>query len=46
MAQLAVAIVGPCIVERSDRGDRLFMHMITSAAEQAADNHALDDLPL
>lgn len=45
MAQLAVAIVGPCIVERSDRGDRLFTHMITSAAEQAADNDALDDLP-
>ena len=45
MAQLTVAIVGTCIVERSHRGDRLFMHMINSAAAQAIDNDALDDLP-
>jgi aminoglycoside/choline kinase family phosphotransferase len=45
LAQIVVAIVGTCIVERSHRGDRLFMHMINSAAEQAADNRALDDLP-
>ncbi|MBL6752580.1 MAG: phosphotransferase [Nevskia sp.] len=45
MAQLVVAIVGPVIVERSERGDRLFTHMINSAAEQAYDNDALDELP-
>jgi hypothetical protein len=45
MAQLAVAIAGTCIVNRSERGDTLFMHMIKGAALQALDNDALDDLP-
>jgi aminoglycoside phosphotransferase (APT) family kinase protein len=44
-AQLAVAIAATVIVKRTERGDRLFIHMITGAAEQAADNHALDLLP-
>jgi thiamine kinase-like enzyme len=45
MAQLVVAIVGTCIVERSERGDTLFMHMINNAALQALDNNAVDELP-
>lgn len=44
-AQLAVAIAATVIVKRTDRGDRLFMHMITGAAHQALDNHGLDLLP-
>lgn len=44
-AQLAVAIAATVIVKRTERGDRLFMHMITGAAQQALDNHALDLLP-
>jgi len=44
-AQLAVAIAATVIVKRTERGDRLFMHMITGAAHQALDNHALDLLP-
>ena len=44
-AQLAVAIAATVIVKRTERGDRLFMHMITGAAHQALDNEALDLLP-
>jgi hypothetical protein len=44
-AQLAVAIAATVIVKRTERGDRLFMHMITGAAHQALDNRALDLLP-
>ncbi|MDT0636001.1 phosphotransferase [Spectribacter hydrogenooxidans] len=44
-AQIAVAMTATMIVKRTDRGDRLFMHMITGAALQALDNNALDDLP-
>ncbi|MGH8597212.1 MAG: phosphotransferase [Gammaproteobacteria bacterium] len=44
-AVLAVAIAATVIVKRTERGDRLFMHMITGGAHQALDNHALDLLP-
>ena len=44
-AQIAVAVAATVIVKRTERGDRLFMHMITGAALQALDNHALDALP-
>lgn len=44
-AAIAVALTATMIVKRTDRGDDLFMHMITGAAHQALDNHALDDLP-
>ena len=44
-AQLAVAIAATVIVKRTERGDRLFIHMITGAAHQALDNRALDLLP-
>jgi len=44
-AQLAVAIAATVIVKRTERGDRLFLHMITGAAHQALDNRALDLLP-
>ena len=44
-AQLAVAIAATVIVKRTERGDRLFIHMITGAAQQALDNDAPDLLP-
>lgn len=44
-AVLAVAIAATVIVKRTERGDRLFMHMITCGAHQAIDNRALDLLP-
>lgn len=44
-AQIAVAMTATMIVKRTDRGDRLFMHMITGAALQALDNDALDAFP-
>jgi hypothetical protein len=43
-AVLAVAIAATVIVKRTERGDRLFAHMITGGAHQAIDNHALDIL--
>lgn len=44
-AAIAVAIAATLIVKRTERGDRMLMQMVTSAALQALDNHALDDLP-
>lgn len=44
-AVLAVAIAATVIVKRTERGDRLFMHMITGGAHQALDSDALDLLP-
>ncbi|MBI4693650.1 MAG: phosphotransferase [Gammaproteobacteria bacterium] len=44
-AMIAVAVAAFLIVKQTDRGDRLFLHMITGAALQALDNDALDDLP-
>ena len=44
-AQIAVAVAATIIVKRTDRGDDLFMHMITGAALQALDNNALEALP-
>ena len=44
-AVLAVAIAATVIVKQTERGDRLFMHMITCGAHQALDNDALDLLP-
>lgn len=44
-AVIAVAIAATVIVKQTERGDRLFMHMITLGAHQALDNDALDLLP-
>lgn len=44
-AIIAVAIAATVIVKRTERGDRLFMHMITGGAHQALDNDALALLP-
>ena len=44
-AVLAVAIAATVIVKQTERGDRLFMHMVTGGAYQAIDNDALDILP-
>jgi hypothetical protein len=44
-AAIAVAIAATLIVKRTDRGDRMLMHMTIGAAEQALDNNALDLLP-
>lgn len=44
-AVLAVAIAATVIVKQTERGDRLFMHMVTGGAYQAIDNDALDVLP-
>ena len=41
-AVLAVAIAAAVIVKRSDRGDRLFIKMVTDGAYQALDNGAMD----
>ena len=43
-AVLAVAIAATVIVKQTERGDRLFMHMVTGGAYQALDNDALDVL--
>lgn len=44
-AVLAVAIAATVIVKQTERGDRLFMKMVTDGAYQALDNDALDVLP-
>ncbi len=44
-AAIAVAMAATLIVKRTNRGDKLFMHMITGAAHQAIDNNALDHFP-
>ncbi len=44
-AVLAVAIAATVIVEQTERGDRLFMKMVTDGAYQALDNDAVDALP-
>lgn len=44
-AVLAVAIAATVIVKQTERGDRLFMQMVTGGAYQALDNDALDVLP-
>ena len=44
-AAIAVAIAATLIVKRTERGDRMLMHMTIGAAEQALDNDALDLLP-
>ena len=44
-AVLVVAIAATVIVEQTDRGDQLFMKMVTDGAYQAIDNDALDVLP-
>jgi hypothetical protein len=41
-AQIVVAVAATVIVKRTERGDRLFMNMVTQAATQAMDNNALD----
>ena len=41
-AVLAVAIAAVGIVKRSDRGDKLFLKMVSDGAYQAIDNDALD----
>jgi len=44
-AAIAVAIAATLIVKRTERGDRMLMHMTIGAAEQAWDNGALELLP-
>lgn len=44
-AVLAVAIAATVIVKQTERGDHLFMKMVTDGAWQALDNGALDILP-
>lgn len=44
-AVIAVAIAATLIVKRTERGDRMLMHMALGGALQALDNHALDELP-
>ncbi len=44
-AVLVVAIAATVIVKQTERGDRLFMKMVTDGAYQALDNDALDCLP-
>ncbi len=44
-AVLAVAIAATVIVKQTERGDRLFMKMVTDGAHQILDNDALDVLP-
>lgn len=44
-AVLVVAIAATVIVKQTERGDRLFMKMVTDGAWQALDNEALDILP-
>lgn len=44
-AVIAVALAATLIVKRTERGDRMLMHMAIGGAEQAIDNAALDLLP-
>ncbi|MGE0484051.1 MAG: phosphotransferase [Gammaproteobacteria bacterium] len=44
-AVLVVAIAATVIVKQTERGDRLFMKMVTDGAWQAIDNDAADGLP-
>ncbi len=44
-AVIAVAIAATLIVKRTERGDKMLMHMALGGALQALDNHALDALP-
>lgn len=44
-AVLVVAIAATVIVKQTERGDRLFMKMVTDGAWQAIDNEAADVLP-
>lgn len=44
-AVLTVAIAATMIVKRTERGDRMLMHMVIGGAHQALDNDALDTLP-
>lgn len=44
-AVLVVAIVATVIVKRTERGDDLFMRMVTDGAYQALDSGAVDELP-
>lgn len=44
-AVIAVGITATLIVKRTERGDRMLMHMALGGALQALDNNALDDLP-
>jgi hypothetical protein len=44
-AVLVVAIAATVIVKQTERGDRLFMKMVTDGAWQALDNDAADLLP-
>ena len=44
-AAIAVAVAATVIVKRTERGDRMFMQMITGAAHQILDNDALALLP-
>lgn len=44
-AVIAVAITATLIVKRTERGDRMLMHMALGGALQALDNDALDELP-
>lgn len=44
-AVIAVAIAATLIVKRTERGDKMLMHMAIGGAQQALDNHALDALP-
>ena len=43
---LVVAIAATVIVKKTERGDRLFMKMVTDGAYQAIDNDAVDALPV
>jgi len=44
-AVLAVIIAAAVIVEQTERGDLMFMQMVTGGAHQVLDNDALDVLP-
>lgn len=44
-AVIVVAVAATVIVKPTERGDRLFMKMVTDGAYQAIDNDALDVLP-
>lgn len=44
-AVITVALTATLVVKRTERGDRMLMHMAIGGAHQAIDNHALDLLP-
>jgi len=44
-AVITVALTATVVVKRTERGDRMLMHMVIGGAQQALDNHALDLLP-